>query len=80
MEGSNCCSILDLKNQALDGAPGWHSQLSVQLLVSAPVMILRVLRSSPALGSVLWCLRLSPYPSPSPFVRVCSFSPVLSLK
>ena len=35
------------------GASGWLSWLSVQLLVSAQVMIIKFMRLSPALGSVL---------------------------
>ena len=40
------------------GAPGWLSQLSIQLLISARVMISEFMESSPALGSVLtaWSL------------------------
>ena len=35
------------------GVPGYLSQLSVQLLISAQVLILRVVSSSPMLGSML---------------------------
>ena len=35
------------------GAPGWLSQLNVQLLISAQVMISRLMGSSPASGSSL---------------------------
>ena len=43
---------------ASKGAPGWLSQLRVRLLISAPVVISRSMRSSPASGSVLtaWSL------------------------
>ena len=40
------------------GAPGWLSQLSLQLLILAQVMISQFMGSSPASGSVLmvWSL------------------------
>ena len=40
------------------GAPGWLSQLRVQLVISAQVMISRFMGSSPTLGSALtvWSL------------------------
>ena len=40
-------------NETSKGAPGWLSWLSVQLLISAQVMISRFVSSSPTLGSVL---------------------------
>ena len=66
------------------GAPGWLSWLSVQLWISAQVMISRFMSSSPASGSVLnacsepgscfgCCVSLSLCPSPA-----CTLS--LSLK
>ena len=42
------------------GAPGWLSRLSVQLLVSAQVMISRFMSSSPVSGSVLIAQGLEP--------------------
>ena len=38
-----------------DGAPGWLSWLSIQLLVLAQVMISQFMGLSPASGSVLTC-------------------------
>ena len=40
------------------GAPGWLSWLSVQLLISAHVMILQFVGSSPTLGSALMAWNL----------------------
>ena len=39
--------------EKIPGAPGWLSQLSVLLLVSAQVMISQFMSSRPVLGSVL---------------------------
>lgn len=52
------------------GAPERHSQLNGWLLVSAHIMILGVLESSPAMGSALsresaWGFSLTLFPSPS---------------
>ena len=64
-----------------DGAPGWLSQLSVQLLISTQVMISQFVRSSPGSSSVLttWSLLgilfLSFSLCPSPF---CALSLSLS--
>ena len=45
--------VMSAKIRNVGGAPGWLSGLSVQLLVSAQVMISRFMASSPASGSVL---------------------------
>ena len=45
------------------GAPGWLSQLSIELLVLAQVMISWFMRSSPTLGSVLTLQSLLGIPS-----------------
>ena len=42
---------LDLKNANRTGAPGWHSWLSVRLLISAQVMSSRFVSSSPSLSA-----------------------------
>ena len=57
--------------------PGWLSQLSVQLLVSAQVMISWFMSSSLALGSVLTVRSplgiLSPLSAPPPQLTICIF-------
>ena len=58
------------------GAPGWLSWLSVQLLISAQVMISWFLRSSPMLSFVLTAWSLFGILSLSPFISV---PPSLSL-
>ena len=66
------------------GAPGWLSQLRAQILISAQVMILLCMRSSPAPGSALAAqsllgilsLPLSLYPYPA---GACALSLSLSL-
>ena len=47
-----------VKDTAERGVPGRLSQLSVQLLISAQVMISQFVRSSPTSGSVLTVQRL----------------------
>ena len=47
-----CVLCVQTKNK-VGGAPGWRSQLSIQLLISAQVMVSWLMGSSPALGSVL---------------------------
>ena len=47
--------FLSLKNKYV-GAPGWLSQLSIGLLVSAQIMILKVIRSSPTWRPETWAL------------------------
>ena len=42
-----------IKKHAKIGVPGWLSQLSLQLLISAQVRISQFMGSSPALGSAL---------------------------
>ena len=40
--------------------PGWHSQLSIQLLILAQIIISQLVGSSPVLGSVLTAQSLEP--------------------
>ena len=55
-----------LRNHYVLGTPGWLGQLSIQLLVSAQVMVsLTVVRSGPASGSVLIARGLPGILSPS---------------
>ena len=49
-----------VEDEILFGAPGWLRELSVQLLVSAQIMILRLMGSGPASGSVLTARSLEP--------------------
>ena len=67
--------------KGLSGVPGWLSQLSVQLLISAQVMILCFVRSSPASGSAMSAqsllgihslsLSLCPYPTHMHSLSLC---------
>ena len=43
----------DTEVEISEGAPGWLSQLSLQLLISAQVMIAAFMGSSPTSGSAL---------------------------
>ena len=64
------------------GAPGWLSRLSVQLFVSAQVMISQFVRSSPESGSVLLgFLSLLPpsLPAPPPLAQAHALSPSLKI-
>ena len=47
------CIIISIPIKKGGGAPGWLSQLSIQHLVSAQVMISPFVSSSPMSGSVL---------------------------
>ena len=53
-----CTQSKYLSKDEWNGVPGWLHQLGVQLLVSAQVMVLRFVSSSPTWGSVLtvWSL------------------------
>ena len=53
IEKKSCESVIDYR------APGWLSPLSIWLLISALVLDLRVMSSSPMLGSMCHRLRFS---------------------
>ena len=69
------CSCYDHHKEILLGVPGWLSQLSIRLLISAQVMISRFVGSSPTLGSALtvW----SPLGTLSLSLSLCLASPCL---
>ena len=50
--------VYGVKRWSALGVPGWLSQLSIQLLIEAQVMISQFVESSPVLGSALaeWSL------------------------
>ena len=75
--GHNSTIAASIKKRGSVGAPGWLSQLSVQLLVSTQVMISWFVSSNPALGSaltvqsLLGILSLSLPLCPSPALPLC---------
>ena len=76
------CREMQIKSTSA-GAPVWLSQLSIQLLLSAQVMNLQFVSSSPASGSVLtvWSLLGSlSLPLYLPIPHLISLSLSLSLK
>ena len=78
-------NTLDLESRDFDynpssatGAPGWLRQLSVQLLISAQVMISRFVSLRPALGSVLTVWSCMGFPVSLPLCPSPAHAPSLS--